>query len=567
MSDSHHAHDDRRANRESGVCRSPAPSPDLDALSATTSMVTTSGVWLYSPSRTRRAASARGTRTSTGRCKPRRDFARSPREVPDVRAIEQTKRPLDTRHRWPRRLRLDSGGRIKGIHMVRLLPLALLFACQPAEEDEAVPLPTVWGLETLPDQDPAEDVVEVNLVATEGQATIDGIASTLWGYNSQVPGPLLQARVGDTVRVNFANGLSEPTTVHWHGLRIDNAMDGVPALQEPVQPGDSFTYEFVVPDSGTFWYHPHVRGHEQVERGLQGAMVIHEEEPLAYDVERYFVLDDILLDEDNRLAGGFDPVGGMTAMHGRLGNTLLFNGQLDPLQAEVAAATRERWRVVNTANARTLSIDVADAAWQVIAVDGTLLTEPWPGVGPIRLEVGRRYDLEVIPEAGAELQVVVPTTTGDAAYPAFQGALVGDGESPDFLFTRGPAPMAMDDVEQELTLTLDAANGQYGVEFMINGLRYGEGDAIPVDVDTPTRIVIEETTGLEHPFHLHGQFFRLVSRDGGGPFVPGSLDTLLVDGGERVELYTDFSNPGRWMAHCHILEHAETGMMTEFDVR
>ena len=91
-----------------------------------------------------------------------------------------------------------------------------------------------------------------------------------------MPGPLIQARVGDTLRVIFDNDLDEETTIHWHGLRIDDAMDGVPAVQDPVQPGEQFTYEFVVPDSGTFWYHPHVRANEQVERGLQGSMIFHE---------------------------------------------------------------------------------------------------------------------------------------------------------------------------------------------------------------------------------------------------------------------------------------------------
>ncbi|TNE86044.1 MAG: multicopper oxidase family protein [Deltaproteobacteria bacterium] len=451
--------------------------------------------------------------------------------------------------------------------MTRALTLVLLVACSPAEEETPVALPTIWGVETLADEDPAEDVVEVSLTAIQDRTYIDGVASPMWSYNYLVPGPLIQARVGDTVRVNLTNELAEPTTVHWHGLRIDNAMDGVPAVQDPVQPGGTFTYEFVVPDSGTFWYHPHVRGHEQVERGLQGSMVIHEEDVLPYDVERYFVLDDILLDGSNQVMGGFTPVGGMTAMHGRLGNTLMFNGKFDPLEDEVRSGTRERWRIVNTSNARTLSIDVADARWQVIAIDGNLLPAPMAGEGPIRLEVGRRFDLEVLPVDGAELQVVVPTTDGEAAYPAFQGTLVDEGEPPEFLFTQGPAAPVMEEVQQELTVTLDATSGPNGVEFTINGLHYGEGDAIPVAANTPTRIIIEETTGLEHPFHLHGQFFQLVSREVGGPFMPGSLDTLLVDPGERVELYTDFSNPGRWMAHCHILEHAETGMMTEFDVQ
>ncbi|MFT7521863.1 MAG: FtsP/CotA-like multicopper oxidase with cupredoxin domain, partial [Kiritimatiellia bacterium] len=202
---------------------------------------------------------------------------------------------------------------IARLALLSVLP-ALLVACTPDEPEAAVevPKPTVWGPQALVDQDPDFDVVEVVLTADETTVDwMDGGSTPVWSYNGVVPGPIIQAWVGDTVRVIFTNNLDEPTTIHWHGLRIDNLMDGVPAVQDPVQPGETFTYEFVVPDAGSYWYHPHVRSDIQVESGLQGTLVVHEREPLAYDMDRYFVIDDVLL-TDSGQPYAFRPMSHMT---------------------------------------------------------------------------------------------------------------------------------------------------------------------------------------------------------------------------------------------------------------
>jgi FtsP/CotA-like multicopper oxidase with cupredoxin domain len=151
--------------------------------------------------------------------------------------------------------------------------------------------------------DPDPDVVEYHMVASPSEVTwLEDSPTEVWSYNGLVPGPLLQARVGQTVRVIFTNNLDEPTTIHWHGLRIANAMDGVPAVQDPVEPGETFTYEFTVEEAGSYWYHPHMRTYEQLDRGLYGLLVVHESEPPAVDKERYFALDDIRLNDDNGTA-------------------------------------------------------------------------------------------------------------------------------------------------------------------------------------------------------------------------------------------------------------------------
>jgi FtsP/CotA-like multicopper oxidase with cupredoxin domain len=437
-----------------------------------------------------------------------------------------------------------------------MLLALLLAACQSSS-------PQVWGPPAALDHDSAREVVEVHLTAAETQlALIDGGTASVWAYNGQVPGPMIQATVGDTVRVVFTNQLSEPTTIHWHGLRIDDAMDGVPAIQEPVKPGETFVYEFVPPDAGTYWYHPHMRAHEQIERGLQGALVVHEAEPPAVSKDRYFVLDDIAIGARGEIL----PIGlgHMDAMHGRHGNVLLLNGSTE-LATDVVTGV-ERWRLVNTANARTMFADVTGADWRIVAVDGTLLEEPYTP-NRMRLPVGRRFDLEVVPHGEGEavaLEVLVPNGPGFDRFPLFEGV----PEDLDIEPVTWPVQALPEQREttQELLLELNADTSGNTLQWSINGAVWGEGPDIPVDAQTPTKVVVRDLSGAEHPFHLHGQFFQVMSRNGEPSDVPGQMDTILVRGGDTLELYSDFDNPGRWMAHCHILEHAELGMMTQLVV-
>ncbi len=441
--------------------------------------------------------------------------------------------------------------------------LLALLACRSPQ------IPVIEGMTPAEDFDPRPDVVEVHLTASRGAVSYDGETVTpTWYYNEQVPGPLIQATVGDTVRVVFTNDLPEPTTIHWHGLRIDNAMDGVPAVQEPVQPGETFTYEFVVPDAGTFWYHPHVRSDEQVERGLYGPLIVHEEEPPEVDADRYFMLDDILLRDDGRHQS-FTTTG-MIGMHGRLGNVLLANGSAQVLTATLQPGTVERWRLVNTANARLLYANIIGASWRVVGVDGGILEEPYTPQR-LRIPVGRRFDVEVIPTPGAErveLRVLIPNGNGFDRFPVFQGTLEGEDAG------RGPlewpaAPVEEQlPIEQEVDVELDMQGNMMNIRWTINGQTYGEGEPMPVVGNTPTLLRVRDVSGMMggHPFHLHGQFFTSLSRNGQPDDIPGPLDTIHVFPDEELELYTTFSNPGLWLGHCHILEHAELGMMTSFDV-
>ena len=212
--------------------------------------------------------------------------------------------------------------------------------------------------------------------------------SDVWCYGGAVSGPEIRVRQGDRLRIAVRNALDEDTTVHWHGLRVPNAMDGVPHLtQAPIAPGETFTYAFDAVDAGTFWYHPHQRSFEQVGRGLYGALIIEEANPPRADREMVWVLDDWRLTQEAGIAEDF---GGFHDMShgGRLGNTVTINGRV-PDAVPVRTGERVRLRLINAANARIFALDFGDLAPQVIALDGQPVTphapqdaRGWVVIGP-----------------------------------------------------------------------------------------------------------------------------------------------------------------------------------------
>jgi FtsP/CotA-like multicopper oxidase with cupredoxin domain len=461
-----------------------------------------------------------------------------------------------------------------------LLAAALLSAPGCSEEPEGdsgsidivAGLPEIWGIPVAEDHDPADDVVEVHLEASEWDVEwLEGESTPAWAYNGQIPGPLIQASVGDTLRVVFENNLpnDEATTIHWHGLRIPDYMDGTPMVQDPIEVGETFVYEFVLPDAGSYWYHPHVRSHEQIERGLHGALVVHEEDPVEVVQERYLVLDDVALDTDGDFTS-FYYESGPNGVHGRHGNILLLNGSSEPLEGTVRPGGVERWRVVNTANARTMWASVTGASWRVIAVDGPLLEESFTA-NEVRVPVGRRYDLEVIPDMDAEevvFNVLLPNEEegGWYTYEMFTATVEGEpGEGVELDWNPEPIPK-ITGIEQERLLILNVDTSDGTLNWTINGDVWGEHENIEVDGNIPSEITVKNMSTFEHPFHLHGQFFQVDERNGVDADEPGWRDTVLVEANDSVKLRTMFDNPGRWMAHCHILEHAELGMMTEIIV-
>jgi FtsP/CotA-like multicopper oxidase with cupredoxin domain len=216
--------------------------------------------------------------------------------------------------------------------------------------------------------------------------------TNVWAFGGQVPGPEIRIRQGERLRLVAENGLPEATTVHCHGIRLPNAMDGVPHLtQEPILPGAKFVYEFACPDAGTFWYHPHANSAAQVGRGLYGALIVEEHEPPPVDREVVWVLDDWRLQNDGSIHPDFRNLHDITHA-GRIGNTITLNGRVTDT-FPVQAGERIRLRLISVTNARVFALDFEEHAPVVIAIDGQPVEPHAPPGGRIVLGPGMRMDL------------------------------------------------------------------------------------------------------------------------------------------------------------------------------
>src|SRR5688572_12522432 len=254
-----------------------------------------------------------------------------------------------------------------------------------------------------PDVNPDPKVVEVTLEARISSLEIaPGVRTEAWTYNGGLPGPLIRARKGDRIIVHFSNRLPHSTTVHWHGVQVPIEMDGVPgASQPPVQPGGTFTYDFVVPDAGLFWYHPHVMSAAQVGFGLYGPLLVADpDDPVKVDDELVLVLSDIATDDDGKLHAA-DSGGIVGALLGREGNHVLVNGRVRPT-VTVRDGALQRWRIVNAAKSRYFELVLGEGQpFELIGVDGGHMEyslKRWT----IVLGPGERADVLVAPRLNGQ---------------------------------------------------------------------------------------------------------------------------------------------------------------------
>lgn len=469
---------------------------------------------------------------------------------------------------------------------MQVLVLALALAC--GREPEAVP--------TAPPPTAAERAVAELAEAYPAEASPNGTVRTfdivaaptthalagreplqVWAYNGTVPGPELRVRLGETLRVRFTNQLPQETTIHWHGVRVPNAMDGVPNMtQPPVPPGGTFVYEFTPKDAGTFWFHPHVRSSEQVERGLYGVLIVEDAEPPAYDRDVVWIVDDWRLDDSGQIDPRFNTRHDL-AHDGRWGNVRTVNGQTDHVLA-VRPGERIRLRMLNSANGRVVVPDFGDLEAQLIAVDGLYLREPIAAAG-FELAPGNRIDVDLQIDPGrSEVVEVMDRFGARGATPL--ATLVIDGEgvpTPSFPSpARAHVPTWAMGLEVPIfhTYRLNArAGGPFGIEWTIDGRAF-EGHAahhehhadVTLERGRFHRLRFVNESGRLHPIHLHGMFFRVLARNGVALDEPHFRDTVLVHARETIDIGVVPADVGEWMLHCHILEHADAGMMTMIDV-
>jgi len=432
---------------------------------------------------------------------------------------------------------------------------------------------------------PVSLVVKPSRVSLVGD---DFPATDVWSFNGGVPGPEIRVRQGDRLRIDVENTLDRETTVHCHGIRLPNAMDGVPHVtQKPIAAGGRFIYEFDVPDAGTYWYHPHQGSSEQVGRGLYGPLIIEERQPIRVDRDVVWVLDDWRLQRDAQISGDFGNFRDMSH-NGRLGNTVTVNGRI-PGAFAVRRGERVRLRLINAANARSFALDFAGHSPVVVAYDGQPVTpHELPG-GRIVLGAAMRADL-VIDMMGkpGERYAVTDRFYARANFPlrdiAYSGEPLRDRplDAPMALPANTmPAPDIANAERHDVVFGGGMMGGMHGArmggnfmdmrEMMHNGKAWAiNGVAATGHMMEPLLtlqkgrsyvLALDNQTAWHHPIHLHGHSFRVLSRNGKPASYGEWRDTILLDPQDRAEIAFVADNPGDWMFHCHILEHMEGGMM------
>ena len=469
----------------------------------------------------------------------------------------------------------------------------------------------------------------LDLTASIVRRTINGKTFLMYGYNGQYPGPLIKVERGSTVIVNFTNEIELPTTVHWHGLRLDNRFDGVPDVtQPPVLAGDSFTYEVYFRDTGIYWYHPHMREDIQQDLGLYGNMLVTPPETDYYgrvNREEVIILDDILMDGQGPIPWGDRAPS--HALMGRFGNVMLVNGATG-YHLEVDRGDVVRFYITNVANSRTFNMVFGGARMKVVASDVSKFErEEW--VTSVVIAPAERYVVEVRFDEPGEVELTnsiqaIDDFMGEFYYQiktlgrvTVRETAAAEDLSAEFDTLREHADVVADidvyrdafdrEPDHHLELTLRVKNlplpimramefeaGLYAPPLewndampMMNWLSTAEQvEWILRDADTGDEnmeIDWQFTVGdvvkirifnnpetlhpMNHPIHLHGQRFLVLSIDG----VPNQnlvwKDTAIVPVGSTVDILADMTNPGEWMLHCHIAEHLHAGMMTSFTVR
>src|SRR5580704_8883270 len=439
----------------------------------------------------------------------------------------------------------------------------------------------------------------------------DGRSRGIWCYNGQLPGPLIRATVGQKLRINVVNHLPAPTSVHWHGLHQPGTwqMDGVDKVSHaPIPPGTSFVYEFTATPAGTHWYHSHVG--VQYPNGLFGPLIVDEAEPpVRYDRDEILLINDwFLRPADEILAGLIGPA----RMHGaRMGKSMvkmpspspmkgmaikgmsmknmggkpdvgdvpfesaLFNGlgrfpgTHAPLaNIRIKRGETLRLRLINASSTYEFRFQIDGHPLTVIATDGS-------PVVPVKVDnlvfgPGERYDVLLTGDQTGVAWIRAATLAGDEARAVLRydgtpqvepaaGAVIWGRQLLALGALRSPAPATLGPQPREVSLRLGGTMSPYA--WNINNQAYPHSEPITAAKDEWLRFVLDNPTGMDHPFHLHGHYFYVLGIPGRLNLVdPPRKDTVNVPARGQLVLLWKADNPGRWFFHCHIEWHAATGM-------
>jgi len=458
---------------------------------------------------------------------------------------------------------------------------------------------------------------------------IAGKTIKMFGYNGQIPGPLLKVDQNSQVYINVTNNLDTNTTVHWHGLRLENEFDGNPGVtMEPQEPGESFEYKLDFVDEGIYWYHPHVREDYQQEMGLYGNMLVDSRYDDYYNnvnKEIPIILDDILIEEEEMFP--FFKEYGNHGLGGRWGNIMLINGD-DNYKLDVTTGEVVRFYVTNVANTRLFDFSIPGVQIKLIGSDiGSYEKEEF--VDSVIISPSERYTIEVLfdKEGEYEFKSITPESeytlgkikvSGNPVISKndFSGNFITlreneyviedinnfrqyfdkevdvniklSVETDSFfasLFTKGDSDSTDDDWNKVVAGDPDQINWEdteprfnkqvksTDFTWILKDTNSGKkNDEIDMNFKVGDKVKIKLfndgsiSNPSQHPIHFHGQRFLVLEKDGVKLENLVWKDTVLVPIGSYVDILLDITNPGEWMAHCHIAEHLTSGMMTTFKV-
>ena len=443
-------------------------------------------------------------------------------------------------------------------------------------------------------------VVRRELEAAPATVDFAGRRAATWAYDGTVPGPEIRVTAGDELRLSLRNALPDSTSVHWHGIALRNDMDGVPGLtQRAIKPTTRFDYEFVVPDPGTYWFHPHVG--VQLDTGLMAPLIVEDpDEPGDYDDEAVLVLDDwtdgvgdspkSIFDRmrkrgmasmdgmDMEGMEGMEGMGGMPSSREPLGSDTgdvtypfhVINGRVpgDPVVVSSKPGRRIRFRLINGGSDTAYRFAVGGHRLRVTHADGFPVRPV--EVDTLILGMGERCDVTITVGDGVFPIVAVPEGKDDT--PAMGVLRSGSGRTPPAearpeelrrrllayadLAPTEPVTLKARQPDRIVDLSLQMAGG--GRRWLIDGRAYGDHEPITMEQGERVRMRLNNKSMMFHPMHVHGHTFAVVGRGQAG-FRKDTVNVLPM---QKLEIEFEADNPGQWLAHCHNVYHGELGMMT-----
>ena len=423
----------------------------------------------------------------------------------------------------------------------------------------------------------------------------DDLMFNAWTYNGSLPGQEIRVQEGDEVVLNVKNSLSVPTAVHLHGFPVPNEMDGVPGVtQNAIMPGEEFVYEYTADVPGTYWYHSHQNGAEQVDKGLYGIFIVEPKDKTDYDLDEVIIIDewssmmedmeDMDMDHSGMDHGNMNDSdmdhGGMeneemphSEMMNMMYDTMVINGKATPSiePIEVEEGDKIKLRFLN-AGLFTQVVSIPGHSFKVTHYDGQEVNEPeFISETAFRIAPAERYEVEIemnqpgawgievfAEENQSNLQALVPIV-----YNGFEGNELESASYQTYFDITDygtPKEISIGDITKDYDMILGTNDG--GETFTINEKQYPDHEVYEVEEGDVVKFTITNETDVDHPMHLHGEFFYVLSRNGepikGSPI---KKDTLNVRPDETYEIVFEAKNPGNWMFHCHEFHHANGGMV------